>query len=100
MTSLFSQSYVDDMTDSINNQKSPEAKALEDHRAHSSVLSQEQVDSLQRNNEYHYTIRIAEYEEPLASLKGIRTMYVSISAILYASLNVVVLPIYAISSRM
>ena len=67
------QSYVDDMTDSINNQKSPEMKALEDRRTHTSVLSQEQVDSLQRNNEYHYTIRVADYEEPLASLKG---MYV------------------------
>jgi hypothetical protein len=58
------------MNDSINNQKSPEVKALEDRRAQSSVLSQEQIDNLQRNDQYHYAIRVEEYEESITSLKG------------------------------
>ena len=58
------------MNDSINNQKSPEVKALEDRRAQSSVLSQEQIANLQRNDQYHYAIRVEEYEESITSLKG------------------------------
>ena len=66
-TEVVFKTYVDDMSDSIANQKSPELKALENKS--SNVLMPGQIEALQRRDEYHYTISVADYEESL--VKGV-----------------------------
>jgi hypothetical protein len=69
-TEVVFKTYVQDMNESIENQKSPELKALEAHTT-TNIMFQPQIDSLIRKGEYQYLIKVQDYEETLVSLKGV-----------------------------